>query len=79
MLGGDDGVEEIVLNIVYPIQDRSLVMVINDRNGPDNFLVLLPLFLYQFLADEIAERLGTIGILPRSDQAVKFLQKRFIK
>ncbi len=79
VLGGNDGVEEIMLNVVDPVQDRPLVMVINNRDGSDHFLISRPFLLDQFLADQIAQSLGTIGILSRSDQAVKPLQKHFIQ
>jgi hypothetical protein len=78
MLGRNDDFLKIVLNIIDSVQERLLMMIINDGDGPGDFPTFFPFLFDQFLPDEITKRFRTVGIFSRSDQTIKFIQKRFI-
>jgi len=67
MLSRNDDFLKVMLNIVDPLQERPLMVVINDGDGPGDFLIPFPFLFDQLLTDEIAKCLRTIGILSRPD------------
>jgi len=58
MLGRDDGILVVVLQVGKLARKAPLVMVVDEGDGAGHLLVLLPLVLDQLLADEVPQGLG---------------------
>lgn len=79
MLGGNDGLLKVMLNIKEHADQFSLVVVIshNDRSG--NSAALLPLFSCQLFTDKVPYRFRTAFVPLSFDMTIKRFDERFIK
>jgi len=78
VLGRDDDFFKKMLDIHDLVEEVSLMMVVNERDGPSHFTAFCPLFLNKLLADHVSEGLRPIGIGPFANQPIEFLQKIFV-
>ena len=76
MHGGEDVVKIGMLEIGKFFVQHTYVVVVEQRYSPNYITVrALPRFFDQFIANQIAKCLGTVGVTPGSDQVVKLFQK----
>ena len=76
MHGGDNLLIEIVLNRSQNAAQIPNVMVINDGHRTDGIgFVIFPLFMDQFIADEITDCFGAVGVISLLDKAIEFFEQ----
>ena len=75
MLGRDDGILVVVLQVGKLARKAPLVVVVDEGDGAGHLLVLLPLVLDQLLADEVPQGLGPCRIAFLFDEAVELLEQ----
>jgi len=67
----------LVLQMRQSMAQMRAQMVVNQRYRPESLAVFVPLFLYDFIANQIANKFGTISIVAFSDHFFEFMKKRF--
>ena len=75
MLGGDDDVLMVVLQVGKLARKAPLVMVVDEGDGAGHLLVLFPLVFDQFLADKIPKGLGPGRIAFFLDEAIELIKQ----
>jgi hypothetical protein len=55
------------------------MMVIDERYRPGYIITLLPLFLYEFLPDEVPERLRPVRIVALPNIPIELIEKCFVE
>ena len=70
---------ETVLDIGELLGERRHVMIVDERNRPHRLLILIPLLPDQIVANQIAERLRSIGILLPRNVPIEVVQQMMIK
>jgi len=66
----------VVLHVCQLLVQEADVVVVDERDRADDFTVrALPHFTNQFVADEVAKGLRTVGIAPLFIQLIEFLQE----
>ncbi len=78
VLRRNDDIPKVMLYVGKLIHKFSLMMVINEGDGAGDLLPPLPLFFYQYLADQIPEGFGTAGVVFSLDKKIELLQKILI-
>lgn len=79
VLGGDDLVEVVVLDVHEPVHEIALVVVVDHGDGPGDFMTGLPVGFHQRLADEIADRLRPVGVMLGLDMFVEPVGQFFLE
>ena len=79
VLGRDDGLLVVVLQVHDPAEKVPLVMIVDEGDGAGHLPALFPLLLDHFLADEVPEGLGAVCVLLPPDQAVEALKQGFFQ
>jgi hypothetical protein len=75
VLGGYDDLVEVVLQFHQSVGKLSLVMIVDEHDGPRHFLSRSPFVFHQTLPDEVSDGLGAGGIVLGSDEGVELLQE----
>jgi cobalt/nickel transport system permease protein len=73
---GKDVVKVRVLEIGKLLVQQAHVMIVNQSHGADDGGVrTFPHFFHQLVADQVAKGFRAVGVSPRRDQVIEFLQK----
>jgi len=66
----------VVLQLRELFGKQARVVVVNQSHCPENFGIRrFPGLLHQFIANQVAERFGAVGISPFRDELVEFLEE----
>ena len=79
VLGRNDGVVKIVLNVNQFFDESPLVMVVGHRYRPGHQTVIVPFFLDELFPDKVADRLGAIAVIHRLDVFVERIDQFFFE
>lgn len=64
---GHDVPLEVVLDMRELPREVTHMMVVDERDRRDRFLVLVPFLTDKIVADQVAQRFGSVGVLPALD------------
>jgi hypothetical protein len=79
VLGRNNYLLKIVLEIGNFVEQVFPMMVIDERYRPGYIIAFLPLFLYEFLPDEVPECLRPVRVVTLSDIAIKLIEKCLVE
>jgi len=65
---------EIVLNVGQFSGEIADMMVVNERDRSDRFLVLIPFLADEVVTNEVSQGLRPVGVLPALNVPVKIVQ-----
>ncbi len=74
--GCDDRAIELMLHVVEFARQVGDVVIVNDGDGANGFLVMRPFLFDQGLSDQVSDRLGTVGVGVVPDIPVEALKER---
>ena len=75
MLGRDDDLMMMVLDLHQIVHQLALMMIIDEGDGACNDLILHPLFFDQGFPHEVSQCLRTVLIIPLRDEFIEFGQE----
>jgi hypothetical protein len=65
---------KIVLDVGQFPGEIADMVVVDERDRPDRFLVLIPFLADEVVTDEVSQGLRPVGVLPALNVSIKFVQ-----
>src|SRR3990172_3873945 len=75
MEGGPEELLVLGLQVRQRLREPAALVIVDNSNGPDDVAVLVPLLFDEGIADQVSQRLGTIGVALLFDDAIEALQQ----